>query len=218
MTKIGVFDSGIGGLAVAKAIQRALPDAEVLYANDRQHVPYGDKTPDQLLGFVVPILEDLVQQGCTLLVIACNTATTVLRDNLRSHFKIPIIGIEPMVKPAAEQSETGVIAVCATPGTLASKRYKWLKQTYAKGIRVIEPDCSDWAYMIENNQVNHRKIEQQIITVCEAGADVIVLGCTHYHWIEEAITEYTAGRAVVVQPEQAIVRQLLRVIEEKIET
>lgn len=211
--KIGVFDSGIGGLSVANAIQQELPEAEIIYANDREHVPYGDKTHDELLSFVLPILQSLVDQGCEALVIACNTATTMLRDDLRARFGVPIVGIQPMVKPAAEHTKTGIIAVCATPGTLASNRYAELKSNYAKHITVLEPDCSRWAYMIEHKQVDEAFIAQQMEEVCAQGADVIVLGCTHYHWIEQEIREIVAGRAAVIQPEQAVVRQLQKVLE-----
>jgi glutamate racemase len=118
-----------------------------------------------------------------------------------------------MVRPAASLSKTGVIAVCATPGTLGSQRYAWLKKTYANDIQVLEPDCHDWAYMIEHDQINHQHIARQIRVLCDQNADVIVLGCTHYHWIEEAIVEAAAGRAVILQPEQAVIAQLKKVLE-----
>lgn len=210
--KIGVFDSGIGGLSVARAIESALPTDTIIYVNDREHVPYGDKSPEELLQLILPILQKLVDDGCQVLVIACNTATTLLGDTLRARLPVPIVGIEPMVKPAAERTKTGVIAVCATPGTLGSQRYARLKETYAKNITVLEPDCQEWAYMIENNQINHQRIAAQIAKVCAQGADVIVLGCTHYHWIEEVIASMAAGRAQILQPEQAIVAQLKRVM------
>ncbi len=215
MAKIGVFDSGVGGLSVANAIERAYPDHEVIYVNDRKHVPYGGKTPEVLLGFVTPILQKLVHDGCDAIVIACNTVTTTLIARLREIIPVPLIGIEPMVKPAAEHTKTGVIAVCATPTTLSSERYQWLKTTYASDKTIIEPDCSQWSYMIEHNKVNDVYIAAQVNAMCERGADVIVLGCTHYHWIEEKIRGMTKGRAEVMQPEQAVIRQLVKVLERK---
>lgn len=212
--KIGVFDSGIGGKSVANAIEKALPDAEVIFANDTKHVPYGTKTPEQLHGFVLPILENLVEQGCEVIVIACNTVTTTLIEDLRAALPVPLIAIEPMVKPAAETTKTGIITVCATPTTLGSKRYAWLKETYAKNITVIEPDCSDWTRMIEDDAVNEQVVGDRIENAIEQGADVIVLGCTHYHWIEELINKIAAGRAKVIQPEQALIEQLKRVLEQ----
>lgn len=208
MAKIGVFDSGIGGESVANALRSALPQSEIIYASDTQHVPYGDKTPQQVLGFVVPILQQLVDQQCDLIVIACNTVTTHHIAALRGIFQVPLVGIEPMIKPAAAATKTGTIAVCATPATLASPRYAELKQRYAQKVRVIEPDCSNWAYMIEHNQLNQQAIAAQIDDLCTAGADVIVLGCTHYHWIQDVIQNITRDRAQVIQPEAAIVERV----------
>lgn len=212
--KIGVFDSGIGGKSIANAIKSDIAETDIVYVNDREHVPYGDKSPEQLLGFVTPILQKLERDGCQVIVIACNTVTTTIISELREIIKIPLVGIEPMVKPAAKLTQTGVIAVCATPATLASQRYTELKETYAKDIKVLQPDCSDWAYMIENNTINEQKLERQISEVCEANADVIVLGCTHYHWIEEKIKSYAKGRAQVIQPEQAVVTRLKIVLKQ----
>lgn len=118
MHTIGVFDSGIGGKSVALALERDLPQVKVIFVNDTAHVPYGSKPMDQVLGYVVPILEDLVEQGCEAIVIACNTVTTNLIQYLRLVIAVPLIGIEPMVKPAAEVTKSGVIAICATPATL----------------------------------------------------------------------------------------------------
>jgi glutamate racemase len=216
MSKIGVFDSGIGGLAMVRAIETVLPEDEVVFVSDKEHMPYGDKSPVEVLGLVVPSLESLVRQGCEVLVIACNTVTTQHIDELRRRFTVPIVGMEPMIKPAAAATRTGVIAVCATPGTLASARYAWLKQHYAAGVTVLEPDCRDWAYMIEHNEVNEKRLARQINDACDQGADVIVLACTHYHWIEELLRRLAAGRAKVVQPEQAVVKQLRRVLAEAV--
>lgn len=213
MIKIGVFDSGIGGESVAAAIRHSLPEADVITKSDHDHMPYGDKTPQELLGFVVPILEHLTDQGCDVIVIACNTVTVTIISQLRERISIPLIGIEPMVKLASESTKTGVIAVCATPATLASKRYSQLKSLYATSVNVLEPDCSEWAGMIEKNEINEQLIEYQVDKICESGADVIVLGCTHYHWIEKTIKNIVAGRAQVIQPEAAVVRQLKKVLE-----
>jgi glutamate racemase len=214
VVKIGVFDSGIGGLSVANAIKRALPNARIIFANDHKNCPYGAKSPDLLLKLVVPILTDLVKQGCQIIVIACNTVTTTIISQLRQIIPVPLIGMGPMVKPAALKTRSGVIAICATPTTLASKRYAWLKKTYAKQVKVIEPDCSDWTLMIESNHVDRQRIHQEIDTACKQSADVIVLGCTHYHWVQDIIKKEAAGRAIVLQPEKPVIKQLKRVIEQ----
>lgn len=210
--KIGVFDSGIGGLSVAHAVEKALPEHEVLFMNDAAHLPYGSKPPAEILGYVLPILQTLVAEGCQVIVVACNTVSTTLIEDLRARLVVPLIATEPMVKPAAEATKTGVIAVCATPTTLASKRYEWLKNTYAQQIKVIEPDCSDWSSMIEQHRVDEQKVRSRIEEALAQNADVIVLGCTHYHWIEKDIKAMAAGKATIIQPEAAIVRQLKRVM------
>jgi len=211
--KIGVFDSGVGGESVVKAIKLALPGAEVIFADDKKHLPYGNKTPAELLKLVRPILNKLSKK-CDVIVIACNTVTTTIIGKLRRELPVPLIGIEPMIKPAAKLSKSGVIAVCATPTTLASKRYGELKKLYGNGTKILEPDCSDWTQMIENNQVDRQQIKERVEAACRAGADVIVLACTHYHWIEELINQIANGRAKVLQPEQPVVKQLKRVLEQ----
>jgi glutamate racemase len=211
MPKIGVFDSGVGGQSVANAIAKAIPDAELLVVDDKEHLPYGTKTPDVLFGFVLPKIQAMATE-CDVIVIACNTVTTTLISRLRQEVSVPLVGIEPMIKPASQLTKTGVVAVCATPTTLASERYNALKNEWAQGIKVLEPDCSDWAALIEANSINRDHVDSQIETVCDAGADVIVLACTHYHWIEDVVKNASGKRATVLQPESAIIAQLQRVL------
>lgn len=210
--KIGVFDSGVGGLSVARAIEKALPEHEVLFRNDSAHVPYGTKPVKVLLGYVEPILKSLVDDGYVVIVVACNTISTTLIEELRGRIPVPLIAMEPMVKPAAGLTKSKVIAVCATPTTLSSERYIWLKDTYAKDVKVLEPDCSTWSSMIEDKALDEAVVADEINDVLTLGADVIVLGCTHYHWIEEEIKAMTGGRAVVLQPEPAIIKELKRML------
>ncbi len=211
--KIGVFDSGIGGQSVANAIEKQLPDAEVRFVHDvPEHFPYATKSPDEIYGYVLPIFQNLVDEQCDVIVVACNTVSTTLIHRLRGTFDVPMIALEPMVKPAADLTKSGVIAVCATPTTLGSERYAWLKQTYGQACTFVEPDCSDWSYLIENNEMNDGKIRETIEPALERGVDVIVLGCTHYHWIEDEIKAIAKGRAQVIQPEAAVVAQVKRVL------
>lgn len=208
MKKIGVFDSGIGGLSVAKAIELGFPNTEVLFIHDSDHMPYGSKTPDELEQLVRPKIKELIDSGCDLIVIACNTATTTIIDRLRTSFPVAFVGIEPMVKPAASMTKTGIITVCATPATLSSSRYARLKSAFATDIKVLEPDCSDWSRMIESNEIDEEKIRAIVDESCKQGSDVIVLGCTHYHWIEDLIKDAASERASVLQPESAIVARI----------
>jgi glutamate racemase len=118
--KIGVFDSGIGGLSVARAIEKAFPLLKVEFVNDSQHIPYGTKTNEQLLSLSLPILTKMQADGCDVIVVACNTLTTTIIQDLRNNVGVTLVAVEPMVKPAASLTKNNIIAVCATPATLAS--------------------------------------------------------------------------------------------------
>jgi glutamate racemase len=211
--KIGVFDSGIGGLSVAHAIEAALPLAEVVFVTDPEHFPYATKTPDEIWQGIVPIIQSLIDRQCQTIVIACNTVSTTLAGRLRKTFpEVPFVALEPMLKPAAQLTASKTVCVCATPTTLASFRYAELKKQYAANIQVIEPDCSDWSALIEQNQMNEQKLKAVIAPALQAGADVIVLGCTHYHWIEQEIRAIVGEQVEILQPEQAVISQLKRVL------
>lgn len=210
--KIGVFDSGVGGKSVANAIRKALPEHQIVYRQDRKNVPYGSKTPEELQTLVLPILQEMESEGCACIVIACNSVTTTIIDKLRRKLSVPLIGIEPMIKPAAQLTASKVIAVCATPTTLSSPRYAYLKRKYAQNISVLEPDCADWALMIENDTVDQTRIRQIVDECLSKNADIIVMGCTHYHWIEEIIEQAARRRATILQPEQAVISELIRVL------
>ena len=212
--KIGVFDSGVDGLSVAQAVKKALPKHEVLFRFDADHFPYSNRAPEEILGFVIPILELLTKDGCEIIVIACNTVSTTLIDQLRALIAVPLIAIEPMIKPAAERTKSRAILVCATPTTLASARYADLKNEYARDIVVYEPDCSEWSSMIEHDAVDETFIATSLQEGLANGADVIVLGCTHYHWIETLIATIAVDKAIVLQPESAIINRLTQVIKE----
>ncbi len=210
--KIGVFDSGIGGKSVADTLRKDYPEAEVLYVDDRKNVPYGSRSSSEIISLTDTAIQPLLQAGCDVIVLACNTATSAAIEVLRGRYPgVPFIGLEPMVKPASAMTHSGSIAVCATPATLRSSRYAQLKKEYTTGIEVLEPDCSDWAYCIERNEMNNLKIEKVVDDICRAGADVIVLACTHYHWIKKEIIELSNGRAVVIDPSDAISEQVGRV-------
>ncbi len=215
MKKIGVFDSGVGGKSVVEAIKKAIPDIEVIYEDDRENVPYGGKSPERLLELAVPKIQNLEKAGCEVIVVACNTVTTTIIKQVREQIKVPIVAIEPMIKPAAALTKSGKIVVCATPATLTSPRYKELIDEFASGVQILEPNCSDWAFLIENNAHNHKNIEADIETPLKEGADVVVLACTHYHWIEEEVRQIAAKyKASVIQPEQAIVARLKTVLSQ----
>jgi glutamate racemase len=213
--KLGVFDSGIGGEAVAAALQVTFPDAEIMTANDRANVPYGNKPKGVVITLTDKAIQPLLAENCDVIILACNTATALVIGKLREWYpQQKFIGIEPMIKSAASLTKKKVIAVFATRATLDSPRYAQLVKRYGSELTVIEPDCSEWAYWIENNQVNQTHIKQVVDDACEQhDADVIVLGCTHYHWIKDTITEYADGRAIVIEPSEAIGRRVQQLFD-----
>jgi glutamate racemase len=212
--KIGIFDSGVGGLSVVNSVRRQLPHLEIVYKDDKKHVPYGNRQIEEIHSFIRPIFQSFIDEGCQVIVVACNTVSTNLISSLRKEFSVPMVAMEPMVKPAAVASQTKIITVCATPRTLSSDRYRWLKEQFARDVKVLEPDCSDWANMVESNSINRKKIAKTIEETISRGSDQIVLGCTHYHWVEDLIKEISAGRAEVMQPEVPVISQLKRVLEQ----
>lgn len=212
MKKIGVFDSGIGGRSVANALEKAFPSQEVIFISDSKNLPYGTKTPEKLKELVKPKMQKFIERDVDIIVIACNTVSTTILDYVKKIVDVPVIGVIPMVKEAAELTKSNAIAVCATPTTLKSETYGLLKNKYAKDIKVLEPDCSGWTKMIEDNKIDRKQISQRIDSACESGADVIVLGCTHYHWIEELIEEIAKGRAVVIHPESKLIKDIEKVL------
>ncbi len=211
--RVGVFDSGVGGLSVANAIERSIDKIEVICVEDKKNLPYGTKSVKTLKSLVVPILKDL-EKKVDVIVIACNTVSTVLGEELKQIISVPIITVVPMIKPATQITKTKVIAVCATPTTLGSQRYQQLKEQHTHDIEVIEPDCSDWSSLIQANEMSKQEIGKMVDHVREKNADVIVLGCTHYHWIEDLIAAEAGPKITVLQPEPAIISQIRRLLEQ----
>lgn len=204
--RIGVFDSGIGGLAIAQALSEAFPDADVTTVDDRKNVPYGTKSSAEILRLTEAALQPLLDGSQDVIVIACNTATAVAIETLRERYpRQKFIGLEPMVKPAASLSRTGVIAVCATPATLATARYRTAIQRYAPDVTVVEPDCSDWASLIESNDLNRERIDEVAEYCRHMNADVVILGCTHYHWIKDDLVASLGSEVQVLEPSDAII-------------
>ncbi len=209
---IGVFDSGIGGKSVANALANAFTHARIDYVHDAEHMPYGSQTAADVRRFTEKAIQPLL--GCDVIVIACNTATAAAIEYLREAHKDQLfIGLEPMIKPAVARTKTGVITVCATPATLASERYKNLKKRFAQHTHVVEPDCREWAYMIEHNKIDDQKISDMVVMSREQNSDVIVLACTHYHWIRDRIEELAGPEITVLDPSQAIANRVAEVLK-----
>jgi glutamate racemase len=213
LMKLGVFDSGIGGEAIAQSLRLTFPNAEIIAINDRAHLPYGSKTSPEVIELTDIAIQPLLESSCDIIVIACNTATALAIDSLRTKYpNQKFIGIEPMIKTAAKLTKSKTIAVCATPATLASERYHNLIKKFGNDLQIIEPDCSNWAQMIEENQINYKIIDQIVDDICKQGTDVIVLGCTHYHWIKDYIIERSTNRAQVIEPSESIGRRVKQLL------
>lgn len=211
--KIGVFDSGVGGEAVAVELRRLLPNSEVIAVNDHNNVPYGGRPRAEIMKLTKAAVQPLVDLKCDSIVIACNTATTNAIQLLRHDFPtIPFIGLEPMVKPAAQLTATKHIAVLATPATLKSPRYAELKRAYGTGCTFYEPDCSNWAAHIEAGEQDAIALEATLQPLLKNNIDVIVLGCTHYHWIKDAIQSYVGKEVIVLEPSDAIKNRLEHIL------
>lgn len=211
--RIGVFDSGIGGKAVAIKLGELLPDAEIISVDDRNNVPYGTRSAEEITTLTKAAIQPLLADSCDAIVIACNTATTVAISSLREAYpQMKFIGIEPMVKPAAAITKTGSIAVLATPGTLQSERYNELKNTWAKDVSIYEPDCTDWATLIEKNMSNQLNVESVVHSLIEKNVDVIVLGCTHYHLIKQRVVEAAGPSVTVLEPTDAIANRIISLL------
>lgn len=211
--RIGIFDSGIGGQAIAATLYNLIPSAEIISINDHNNMPYGNLRPNEIIKLTKNAIQPLINANCDAIIIACNTATTVAISPLRLTYpNINFIGIEPMVKPATMMSKTKSIAVCATLGTLNSDRYKYLKKTWAKDIEIIEPNCNDWARLIENNQSDEINIASIVKSLIQHNVDVIVLGCTHYHWIKQRIVDASGPNVTVLEPSDAIAARIKSII------
>lgn len=208
---IGVFDSGIGGEAVAAALAAEFPEAKIITVNDSSNVPYGGRKASEVLKLTDAALQPLLKAKVDILVIACNTATTLALPTIRKRYPAQLfIGIEPMIKPASLATKTGIVVVCATPATLKSRRYAYLRESYGSNLTIIEPDCSDWAYLIEQNELSMSKIKTTIEPVLQQGSDVIVLGCTHYIWIKLLIQNIVKNKAIILEPSESIAKQVKR--------
>lgn len=209
--KIGVFDSGLGGELVAKELRRILPEHDYIVVNDRAHVPYGSRSDAEIIDLTHHAIAPLFDAGCEIIVIACNTATTVAIDSLRHNFpQIDFIGIEPMIKTADLASNTRRVTVLATPTTLQSLRYHHLKQQYGSSLVFDEPQTDNWASVIEFGDpktIDFGDVEKSIAH----GSDTIVLACTHYLALTEQLHR-AFDHVQILEPTKAISKQVARLV------
>ncbi|GAB4302732.1 MAG: glutamate racemase [Thiohalomonadaceae bacterium] len=211
---IGVFDSGVGGLSVLRAIRELLPAENLLYIADSAHAPYGDLTPARIRERSEHITRHLVERGAKAVVVACNTATAIAVEHLRTLYSLPIVAIEPAVKPAVHRTSSGTVGVLATSATLASPRYAALLARYGDRARVVAQACPGLVERIEQGDWGgadtRRLLREYLAPLLAAGADQIVLGCTHYPFLRPLIAEIAGPSVEVLETGPAVAAELRR--------
>lgn len=214
---IGIFDSGVGGTSIWKEIHRLLPNENTIYLADSANAPYGIKGKQAIIDLSVKNTEYLINQGCKLIVVACNTATTNAISLLRKNYKIPFIGIEPAIKPAALNSKTKAIGILATKGTLTSELFSTTTGLYAHGLQVIEQVGEGLVELIEMGQVNSEEIKmllkEYLKPMLEANIDYLVLGCTHYPYLIPLLVDMLPKNIKIIDSGEAVARQTKAVLE-----
>jgi glutamate racemase len=214
---VGVFDSGVGGLSVWREIVRQLPQEDIVYLADQMHVPYGFRSLEEVRGFDVGITRFLLDQGAKAIVVACNTATVAGLDHLRHLFPaVPFVGMEPAVKPAAERTHTGVIGVIATQTAFQGERFASLLKRYANGVRVVNCVGAGLVRAVETGALDTLETEMLLrlllTPMLEAGADQVVLGCSHYPFLLPVIERIIGPDVAAIDPAPAIARQTRRIL------
>jgi len=216
---VGIFDSGVGGLSVMREVRRLLPAEDLIYVADSLHVPYGNKSADFILGRSLRLTEFLRDKGCKAIVIACNTATVAAAAALRAECPgLPIIGMEPAVKPAVASSKRGIVGVLATVGTLQSAQFAALLDKFAASVRVITQPAPGLVECVEAGALTapatRQLVEQFVQPLIDAGVDVIVLGCTHYPFLRPLIQEIAGPEITLIDTGAAVARQLANRLQE----
>ena len=217
---IGVFDSGVGGISVLKAIREQMPEESVIYFGDQGHVPYGSRSLEQIQTFSEAITRFLLAQGAKIIVVACNTASAAALKYLREKFPdVPFVGMEPAVKPAAEYTQTGKVGVLATPATFQGALYASVVERFANGVELLQDTCPGLVQQIEQGNLDgeetRRILEEALLPMLEQNIDTVVLGCTHYPFVIPLIQRIVgdAKRVRVIDPAAAVAKQVWRLLE-----
>ena len=221
---IGIFDSGIGGLSVFREIRKVLPEQSYVYYSDNAHCPYGEKTREYIIDRARAITRFLLDKGCEIIVVACNTATAAAIATLRDEFPVKFIGMEPAIKPAAQATKTGVVGVLATAGTLRATKYIDTRARWAQNVRIVEHIGQGFVELVEKGITTGPEAESTVrnslMPLLDAGADMIVLGCTHYPFLSETISKvaseaYPEREINIIDPAPAVARHLIEVMTEE---
>lgn len=217
---VGVFDSGVGGLSVLHEIRARLPDESLLYVADSGHVPYGEKSPEFIRERSQAIAAFLLAQGAKALVLACNTATAAAVAELRERYpELPIVGMEPAVKPAAAATRSGVVGVLATTGTLKSAKFAALLDRFANNVRVVTQPCPGLVEQIEAGELasprTRELLQGWVEPLLAEGCDTLILGCTHYPFIKPLLRELVPEGVSLVDTGAAVARRLQQLLDQR---
>ncbi|MDA0352227.1 MAG: glutamate racemase [Chloroflexi bacterium] len=217
LAHVGIFDSGLGGLTVARALRARAPALPILYLGDTACFPYGGQSPAELEARVLVVGQSLVDRGCTALVVACNTATSAALERLRAELPVPVIGMEPPLKPAAEQTKSRRVIVLATAGTAAGERFARLEADHAVGVTVHTVPMPGLADLIEAGRARDPQVlamlEQAIREPIALGADAVALGCTHYGFVAAPLRTLLPEHVAIIDAADAVARRTLAVLE-----
>src|SRR5690242_3602928 len=210
---IGIFDSGIGGISVLRAIRRQLPEESILYFGDQGHIPYGPRPMEQIRDFSESITKYLLAQNAKIIVVACNTASAAALQYLREKFPdVPFVGMEPAVKPAAERTQTGRVGVLATPATFQGALYASVVERFANGVELFQNTCPGLVQQIEEGNLSGEEsraiLEDALLPMLQKNIDTVVLGCTHYPFVIPLIEKIVGEKARVIDPAPSVAKQI----------
>ncbi len=215
---IGVFDSGVGGLSVLRAMQEQMPAEKMIYLGDQGHVPYGARPMEEIQKFSEGITRFLLEQNSKIIVVACNTASAAALTYLREKFSdVLFVGMEPAVKPAAETTRTGRVGVLATPATFQGALYASVVERFAAGVELFQSTCPGLVGQIEKGDLDSRDtraiLEAALLPMLEKNIDTVVLGCTHYPFVIPLIQQIVGENVRVIDPAPSVARQVGRLLE-----
>ena len=217
MAKIGIMDSGVGGLSVLREMLRRLPGEDYIYYADNAWCPYGDKSPEFIIGRCRSITELMLSRGADAMVLACNTATAAAIASLRAEYDIPFVGMEPAIKPAVQSTGSGVVGVLATAGTLKGSKYLGTRDRYSGNVKVVEHVGRGFVELVESGTLSGERAEEVVRAslqpLLDQGADTIVLGCTHYPFLLDTLRSIAGPGVEFIDPAPAVARHLEEVLD-----
>lgn len=214
---IGIFDSGIGGISIWKEIHQLLPNEHTIYLADSKNAPYGQKSKQEIINLCIKNTELLIEKGCKIIVVACNTATTNAIKYLRANYDVPFIGIEPAIKPAALQTKTKSIGILATKGTLTSELFYNTSELYSENIKITEQIGKGLVELIESGKIESdymtKLLREYLKPMLENNIDYLVLGCSHYPFLIKQIEQLLPGDITIIDSGKAVATQVRSVLK-----